>query len=128
MLSFLGKGDAPGLLYLDVPAVYTVLGRVSQWRLLPGVGLGEVTKGAAVQIKPTQESLNLLKAFKGGSELVLIFHAEIRLRNQAEKWMRSSARGEQLTSRRGFRLWGCPLKLSTSLYSGAGYVWTLCYV
>lgn len=107
MLSFLGKGGAPGLLNLDVPAVYTVHVRECQWRrFLPGVGLGEVTKGAAGQIKPTQQSLNLLKAFKGGSELILIFHAEIRLRNQAERWMRCSARGEQLTSRRGFRLWG----------------------
>lgn len=68
------------MLRVSVPAVYTVLVRVCQWRrFLPGVGPGEVTKGAAGQIKPTQESLNLLKAFKGGSELVLIFHAEIRL-------------------------------------------------
>lgn len=82
-----------------MPGVYTVHVRVCQWRrFLPGVGLGEVTKGAAGQIKPTQQSLNLLKAFKGGSELILIFHAE--------RWMRCSARGEQLTSRRGFRLWG----------------------
>lgn len=61
-------------------------------------GQGEVTKGTAGQIKPTQQSLNLLKAFKGGSELILIFHAEIRLRNQAERWMRCSARAQQLSS------------------------------
>lgn len=80
MLSFLGKGDAPGLLYLDVPALYTVHVGVCQWRrFLLGGGLGEVTKGTAGQIKPTQQSLNLLKAFRGGSELILIFHAEIRL-------------------------------------------------
>lgn len=42
-------------------------------------GLGEVAKGTAGQINPTQESLNLLKAFKGRSELVLIFHAKTRL-------------------------------------------------
>lgn len=44
-----------------------------------GGGLGEVRKGTAGQIKPTQQSLNLLKAFKGRSELILIFHAGIRL-------------------------------------------------
>lgn len=60
-----------------------------------------MTKGTAGQIKPTQQSFNLLKAFKGGSELILIFHAEICLQNQAERWMRCSARGQQLISRRG---------------------------
>lgn len=44
-----------------------------------GGGLEEVTKGTAGQIKPTQQSLNRLKTFRGGSELILIFHAEIRL-------------------------------------------------
>lgn len=48
-------------------------------KISAGGGLGEVTKGTAGQIKPTQQSLNLLKAFRGGSELILIFHAEIRL-------------------------------------------------
>lgn len=39
--------------------------------------------GTTRHINPTQESLNLLKAFKGRSELILIFHAKIRLQNQA---------------------------------------------
>lgn len=92
-------------------------------------GAGEVTKGTAGQIKPTQQSLNLLKAFKGGSELILVFHAEICLRNQAGRWMRCSARGEQLTSSRGFRLWGCPLScIPACRVQPARCVWALCCV
>lgn len=55
---------------------------VFQWRRLL---LGQVAKGTARYLKPMQESLNLHKAFKGRSELILMFHAKIRLQNQDER-------------------------------------------
>lgn len=48
-------------------------------------GLGEVAKGTARRLNPMQESLNLYKAFKGRSELILMFHDKICLQNQAER-------------------------------------------
>lgn len=96
-------------------------------------GLGELAKGAAGQINPTQDCLDLLKAFKGRSELILIFPAKICLQNQAERH-RPYGVGEMLGRRDPAdpedELQGVGMSSRTYIrpYSEVLYGWALCYV
>lgn len=89
--------------------------------------------GTTRHINPTQESLNLLKDFKGRSELILIFHAKIRLQNQAERHHPYGA--DELLGRRQpadleDELQGVGMFPRTYIRpcSGVLYGWALCYV
>lgn len=96
-------------------------------------GLGELAKGTAGQINPTQESLDLLKAFKGRSELILIFPAKICLQNQAGRHCPYGV-GEMLGRREPAdledELQGVGMSPRTYIrpYSEVLYGWALCYV
>jgi len=92
-----------------------------------------VAEGTAGHINPTQESLNLLKAFQGRSELILIFPAKVCLQNQAER-RRPYGAEEMLDQREpagledGLQGLGMSPRTYVRPHRGVLYGWALCCV